>query len=194
MKNLITRRWVLLSVVWMLALGLTWFNLQTAEQIREARRSRANQELAIRFCDSHAEQIQQMRERIARYTLKAPSAEMGQLMARELIALDAATVGITDLVTEFRSGDADTGIVRLQLDFTDSALKSFHFIDRVESNHPFFAIAALSMVADNALPQLKCSVEVRCHLAIPQQEKASNLPPLAGTSPRHPARAESRPI
>ncbi len=182
MKNSIARRWISMAVIWCAAVALTWSNLRTANHIRSVRRTHADEELVIRFCDAHQEQMQRMREQITHYSITAPSTELGQLIARELIAADATAADITDLATEFHSGNAESGTIRLQLNFTASAPAAFQFIDRIESAHHFFAITALSLVTDNALPLLRCSIEVRCRIDVPHQENVSELPPLAQAS------------
>ena len=190
MKSKLHMRWMVLSGIWLAALGLTGWNLAKVDRVAEARVAIESLRKEIHFQRFNAQQLEQVAARHEALFLHVESLDLGMVTLRYHLSALTAAFHLQDLVIDAEMNQIAEGRIPCRLSLTGEFENTVGFLTALDAYPYLMARQTLIAAAPDAhIIRLEMSLFVQYKI-VPPALPAETLPKVTV----QPLTPEGRPL
>jgi hypothetical protein len=146
MKDKISKRWVVVGLIWAGVIFLTWWNIDTMDRIKSPRERREISHLERQFVQYHSENISSVLKKRALFFQSIESLKLGCLSVENQLRSLAAAYDLNAFKTECQPGEDNTESMPVKLSFQGSSERALRLLGVLQKDHPYLLIKQVEMI------------------------------------------------
>jgi hypothetical protein len=190
MKSKLRTRWIIAGCVWLLALGLTWWNCAKIDTLAAAREVNEALRKELSFQRQNAKRLEQVTATHERLFLAVESVDLGMIAVRDRLQALAAAFDLRDLKMNTEMNQAMEGQISCTLALNGPFENVVGFLSAV---HPYahLTVHSATIKAETGSREVAVELALAIHykIVVPQAP-AETLPQMTS----HPSAPEGQPL
>ena len=185
----VNANWFLTGFTWLLAIGLTFWNLATIEAVSKARDQSERLRNELLFHRQYAGKLESIRQTAVTYTLPVESAKLGFLGAQNRLETLGAIFGLAPFMVARQAGAAMPEQWPLTVSCEGSLENTVRFLNALE-DYPYLPVRRIQLKINEE--HFRTAAEIQLVLQF-RLEDAEDPPPAPLRTTRYVATGEDHP-
>jgi hypothetical protein len=173
MRNRISKRWVVVVLIWAAALFLNYRNIGEMYRIREARDRKVFLTMDRQFLRAHSEEISESLRKREAFFHSAEALNLGLLTVENDLGALAAGYDLTGVQVRSDPKGADDGNIPLVLSYEGSLKRVVECLEALRRDHAYAPVTKVTVAIEGPGAPAKCEVRLNYRYRIVQAEAAT---------------------
>ena len=172
MKDRINKRWIIVGVIWAVALSIDYWNIGEMVRIREARERKVFLKMDERFLKAHSEEISESLKKREAFFHSAEALNLGLLTVEDELGALAAEYGLVAVNVKSQADDADGGSIPVTMSCEGSLRKMVECLEALRRDHAYVPVTkvAVEIEGPGAPAKFEISLNYRYKIVAPEAQ------------------------
>jgi len=149
MKDRINKRWIVVGLIWAVALSIDYWNIGEMYRITEARERKIFLKMDEQFLKAHSQEISDsLREREA-FFHSAEALNLGLLTVENELSALAAEYELTGVKVQSQPDQADDGTIPVSLSCEGSLRKMVECLEALRRDYAYVPVTKVTIVIED---------------------------------------------
>jgi hypothetical protein len=172
MTDRISKRWIVVGVIWAAALSINYWNIREMARIAEARERKIFLTMDEQFLRAHSQEISESLKKREAFVRSAEALNLGLLTIEDELGGFAKEYGLTGVSVQSRPDQAEGGRIPVLLSCEGSLRKMVECLEALRRDYAYVPVTKVSIEIESQGAPAKCeiSLDYRYRIVTPETQ------------------------